>query len=440
MKTFPKILQIEPTTHCNFHCKMCIRRSWNEKITNFPLDLFESLARQHFSKLYRVIFMGIGEVLTHPHFLKFVEIAAKYLPDNGKIEFSTNGSLLTPEITDKILQAGHKKLDRIIVSLETPFLAKLKHIRPEAGEYLFDNLKYLGKQFQQGKFSNLAIESVIMKSTLYDLPDLVSFCSKIPIKSLYITHILPHTPEMVSETLYSTTSSEVWSMGKEFVEESWNAQKKSIINLALKPAYGEFSEERKILGNYLLFLLQSFRDKSFSSGLSVNFDKIIQVSQKFEILQDVTKIFSQAQKIARQSNIYLELPPLFPSFFSRTCPYIKRDAAIINVHGDVIPCFNFMHHSITYVNGHMREERIKSFGNINNQDLADIWQSPQYKEFRDRLHNDHFSEKIPWCGDCPYSTANCFYTNSNESDCYGNSPGCNECLYSGDLIKCIFDP
>ncbi|MHA1229178.1 MAG: radical SAM/SPASM domain-containing protein [Candidatus Helarchaeota archaeon] len=439
MSDFPKILQIEPTTYCNFNCKMCVRNVWSEKFNNFPIDDFKIIAKKYFPKLERVIFMGIGEVLLHPSFPEFIEISSRYLPSNGKIEFSTNGSLLTSNLTDEIIEKGRRKLDRIIVSVESPYLFKLQKIRPEANKNLFKNIKYLGELCKGNILSTLAIESVIMKSTLYDLLDLIHFCNDIGANALYITHLLPHTIDLISETLYTIVSEESWNLGKKFIDEILYKLRKYIISRSIGPAYGEFNENKILFADDILKLLNFYREKSFSSDLSINLDQILQCFQKLDILNDTNRIFKKALELAHYLNIKLELPSIFPSYKNRICPYVERDATVINVKGEVVPCFNYIHNSISFIDKNMKKDQLITYGNIFEQDLSEIWRSKNYQTLRKRLKNPNFSNNIPWCGDCPYFTANCFYIKSNLSDCYGNTPGCNECLYSCNLIKCIFD-
>ena len=91
-----------------------------------PIEQFEAIAKQIFPKIKKVVLYGHGEPLMHPDFEKIVKISSKYLPKDGKIDFTTNGSLLTPLKLDKILL---NKINRIIVSFDTSNFMKLKDIR-----------------------------------------------------------------------------------------------------------------------------------------------------------------------------------------------------------------------------------------------------------------------------------------------------------------------
>ncbi|MEM3618297.1 MAG: radical SAM protein, partial [Candidatus Bathyarchaeia archaeon] len=64
----------------------------------------------------------------------------------------------------------------------------------------------------------------------------------------------------------------------------------------------------------------------------------------------------------------------------------------------------------------------------------EIWRREAYINFRE-VRRD-MAKNVPWCGDCSYSALGCFYTRTNDVDCYANAPTCNECLYSVNLAQC----
>ncbi|MHA1744564.1 MAG: SPASM domain-containing protein [Promethearchaeota archaeon] len=428
---YPKIIQIEPTTICNFHCPMCIRETWKEAKIHFPLDLFERMAKNNFPHADHIVLMGIGEVLTHPHFIEMIQLTEKYLPAHGTFEFTTNGALLTKKQADRILEASGKKLKRIIVSLESACLEKLKHSRPEASEALFEHIKYLATQRRQGKFEILAIESVFTKSNMHDLLDLIRFCANVPVDALYVTHLLPHSVDMMKEVAYSTISKESWEVSQHLMTESWK-----LIHDLLFVAW----KRMEIQGNFNTVIqgIQKIQTDGNTQKIDLNPAGIWATLQKQEILQDVERIFGQAKQLAVDLHLTLDLPNIYPEVNNRVCPFVERDAALITVHGEVVLCFDFMHPSIAIVNDHERTENPVSFGNLHTQTLTEIWQSPRYTETRALRKKKKLNDLIPWCGDCPFSYANCFYGTSNDVDCYGNEPGCHECLYSADLVRCLF--
>ncbi|QEE14523.1 radical SAM protein [Promethearchaeum syntrophicum] len=424
---YPDIVQIEITTNCNFHCKMCLRNFQKGHYQNMPLEQFEAMAEQIFPKIKKVVLYGHGEPLMHPDFEKLVKYSRKYLPKDGKIDFTTNGSLLTPEKIDKILL---NNINKIIVSFDTSNFMKLKEIRSGIQEdQITSNFQYLSKQRKEGKIAELAIETVIMRSNLHDLPYLIEYCSEFNVDSIYVSHVLPYDESMLLETLYFTVSKESWEISQEIVGKGWEIFQKTMFD----PVGAEVSTDALIKAtNNVEDIWKRIREH----GIETNPPLIFDASKKFDLAIETERVFNKTRGLAKKNKVYLELPEIFPMLSKRVCPYVSRNAIIVRVNGDVATCYNFLHNHKVFINNHERYVKELSFGNLHTESLDEIVQGKDYYNFRKILLN--ISKNIPWSGDCLYSTTNCFFVSNNDSDCYGNSPGCNECLYSVGLVNCIF--
>lgn len=120
----PYVIYIDPCDTCNFHCKFC--PSGDREL------LKSTVGRGHGSmdyELYKTIIDGIcefedkvkvirlykdGEPLLNPRFADMV----RYAKESGcceRVDTTTNASLLTPELSLSIIEAG---LDRINISVE----------------------------------------------------------------------------------------------------------------------------------------------------------------------------------------------------------------------------------------------------------------------------------------------------------------------------------
>lgn len=62
-------------------------------------------------------------------------------------------------------------------------------------------------------------------------------------------------------------------------------------------------------------------------------------------------------------------------------------------------------------------------GYVNEKKLLEIWMDSGYVKFRRAVSNNQF----PSCTDCK-SPDGCNYTDSNEMDCWANSPACAKCF------------
>jgi Fe-coproporphyrin III synthase len=163
---------------------------------------------------------------------------------------------------------------------------------------------------------------------------------------------------------------------------------------------------------------------------------MIKELKRSHLIGQVQKIYDSIREKVDDLPFRVELPPIYPEKNKRTCPYIEKNATIIRVDGNVAPCFNYLHSHHVFINSQERLEKSVSYGNVNENSLTQIWNGDKYRMMRTRLQD--IPNNVPWSGDCPYFSYECFYMQDNSSDCYGGSPGCNICLYSTGQIRCIF--
>ncbi|MFH1563432.1 MAG: radical SAM protein [Nitrospirota bacterium] len=115
----PQNIVIEVTNRCNLHCRMCPQHS---KETGVGIHRKEGLMEMN---LYKRIIdevkeygevmvspIGAGEPLIHPEIIEMVH----YAKEAGcKTHIITNGTLLTPKISERLINAG---LDIIAISID----------------------------------------------------------------------------------------------------------------------------------------------------------------------------------------------------------------------------------------------------------------------------------------------------------------------------------
>lgn len=129
----PYVVQFFPIYACNFTCKYChhsIPRQERKFVTDWPVmkyELFEKCINelaQFPEKIKTLRFVGMGEPLLHKDIVKMVK-RAKEAQVANTVEVITNGSLLTHEMADGLIQAG---LDRLVISLQGTSASKYHDI------------------------------------------------------------------------------------------------------------------------------------------------------------------------------------------------------------------------------------------------------------------------------------------------------------------------
>lgn len=126
-------VQIETTNLCNAKCTFCPNSYLIRKKLIMSNEVFRTiLSRIKKEKLnVRQFTLHInGEPLTDPHLTKRIKVIKKMFP-NAAVRFTTNFSLATKEIIDRLLQCG---LDSIIISMNS--------IVPEEYEKIMGGISY----------------------------------------------------------------------------------------------------------------------------------------------------------------------------------------------------------------------------------------------------------------------------------------------------------
>ncbi len=146
----PLSANVEVSSLCNIRCKYC-RHSLGpsevkkiQSLHNMDLSLFTSIVKQFEEfphKIKKLVINGVGEPLCNPDFPKMLAIA-KQSKAIEKVEFFTNATLLTPELSQEIIQTG---VDRIKISLQGLSSEKYREICGVDIDYisLYKNIQYL---------------------------------------------------------------------------------------------------------------------------------------------------------------------------------------------------------------------------------------------------------------------------------------------------------
>ncbi len=159
----PLCISIEPTNVCNFKCIMCDHGTCEDHndakpLKNMSMEMFEKIVsdierwvsecdgkRIKLIKLY-----SIGEPLIHPNICEMVKII-KEANICEKIEITTNGSLLTKQIADKMVEYG-LDICRISIYAVSDFENERITQSKVKIEDIYNNVKYLyNRRKNEGK-------------------------------------------------------------------------------------------------------------------------------------------------------------------------------------------------------------------------------------------------------------------------------------------------
>jgi radical SAM protein with 4Fe4S-binding SPASM domain len=194
----PFVLQIFPIYACNFKCGYCLfsvekaKRHFVSDKVFMDLGLLKKCIDEvaRFSKKVKVLrFVGIGEPLLHKDIAAMVEYAVSKNVANT-VEVLTNGSLLTPAISDSLISAG---ISRLVVSLQGTSTRKYREICGTSIDFdrFIDNLRYFfnrkGNAQMYLKIVDCALEGEDDEKRFYnifgDICDTIAIEHAVPIHS-----------------------------------------------------------------------------------------------------------------------------------------------------------------------------------------------------------------------------------------------------------------
>ncbi len=325
-----KKLYVELSSACNFSCEMCFRNNWFDEKIGLMSEQTVNVLKENIKtgSFETVFFGGMGEPLMHPQLTELVA----YAHDLGKrCEIITNASLLTREMSEKLIKSG---LDCLWISMDGFSKESYEKIRHGSiFELIMNNISDFNLVRDNTK---LGITFVIMKENEYELKNINSFADSVKADIINLSHVVPGTPVEQENTIYH----KCYNIGKmeRFIENGETKQ--------------------------------------------LNF-----------------------------------------------CPFIEDSVCFVRFDGGVFPCMQLLHNSYTYLYTERRKIFSKSFGNISEKRLDDIWNDKDYVLFRKKVTDFEF----PCCTIC----LGCEDRLENKKDCmYNVSPTCGACLWAQGIIRC----
>lgn len=359
---------VEPTICCNLDCRTCIRNMWNEQLGSMSEATFDRVLASLRSVEPRptVFFGGLGEPLLHPHIVDWIT-QAKAL--GAVVELISNGTLLTEAMARALIASG---LDNLWISIDGARPESFADVRLGAQlPLVIENVMRLRHLRKGGHFAKPEIDVafVAMKRNIHELPQVLKLAQRLGARQFKMSHVLPYTEELRGEILYA----------------------------------------------------KSLRDPAYMPS-----PRIPRLSlPRMEFNDDTTGPLIEALR----SGYTINLAGNNLGGSMDVCGFIESGSISIGWDGTVAPCLPLLHTHAHYFRAYRHEVKQHNLGNINDDDLLDLWLDPEYVQYRERVHSFAFAP-CTFCGGCEL-------LDSNEEDCVGNTfPACGGCLWAQGLIQC----
>lgn len=195
----PLSVYLQASNVCNFKCEYCSQtlnddtlKNMNIKRSFMSYELFEKAVEQleEFNGEIKVInITGFGEPLLNPRIADMIKLA-KDKKVAQRIELVTNGSMLTPEMSDKLTKAGLDLIRISIQGLTKQAYKRISGVNIDMNRYL-ENLLYLYKNKGNTKiYIKMLGETLESSETEEDFYNMFGECCD----NIAIEHLVPVMP------------------------------------------------------------------------------------------------------------------------------------------------------------------------------------------------------------------------------------------------------
>ena len=163
----PKVLNIEPTTRCNFACWYCVGRSMSQ--VDLSAADFERVL-DNFPTLEVVAIVGEGEPILNKQFFRMVQLAkARGL----RVLSLSNGSTFSASVVQKICEAG---IDYIGISIDSTRPEVFAESRCKGDlNRVWEGIERLVRYRDRNgyRYPILGLKGTLFRHTEHELPDIV---------------------------------------------------------------------------------------------------------------------------------------------------------------------------------------------------------------------------------------------------------------------------
>ncbi|QJB56911.1 radical SAM/SPASM family putative metalloenzyme maturase [Pseudodesulfovibrio sp. zrk46] len=428
-RPYPSKLYVETTTRCNLRCSMCVKQAEGACIPegDMPMEVFHAL-KPAFPHLDGLILNGIGEPLLTKDLVDMVAVARKSMPREATISFQTNGLLMTKR---KAMELVHAGLDTICLSVDMVGDDGVFHGDEEVDRivHAFAHLREAAKSV--GRKLRIGVEFVLMRDTAESLPHSIEWAADQGASFVLVTHMLPYGEASADQELFNPNTEQ--SMA-EFARWQTEAEE---LGLDIAGYFGKAwkinrsAEDERVVR----FITERKRD-ALARNIPIHTSSLLKWStpEKLAEQQWLASILEQAQAVADACGMEVTLPPVTATH-ERHCDFVEKGVAHITTDGDVRPCYFLWHEYSCFMDGGAKQVTPKTFGNVLQNDILDIWQSAPYAAFR----HDVLDYAYPYCSNC--SVVPCSdvtgIMGEFEHDCHGTSVPCGHCVWCMGGVRCL---
>jgi len=422
----PSNIIAEVTTRCNLFCPMCVKHTVGSGISEGDLSftVFKSLTPA-LSRIASLVLSGIGEPLLHPQLDTFIQYAKTHMPTDSWVGFQSNGLLLDEERARSLIDAG---LDRICLSVDAALPETYRTVRKGgelAGiEHAFASLRKAGLERKDSPLE-IGVEFVLQQNNMAELPEALRWASEQGATFALVSHMIAYDPTLKTHVAYDPNTDEAIALFERWKERADNEGIDIPSYFNIKWKYRKNAAEQRVVD-----FVEAMINDAAGQGIFFHLRNLIERDESLR--QQLEQAFLESESIAREIGLDLKLPAVTPKG-QKKCEFIESGGVFVSWDGNVHPCHFLWHRYSCYVSEWRKYVNPKIFGNLSESDILEIWNSPEFRSFRETV----LGYEYPLCSNC--NVAPCDYIESEEfeQDCYTNTIPCCDCQWCLGVFQCL---
>jgi len=426
-RTYPSKLFVEITTRCNLRCRMCVKETWDRNAMEgtLPTETFESLDPA-FPHLDALVLNGVGESLLDSRLEEFISRAKMKMKPKAWVGIQTNGLLLDEKRAFSLIDAG---LDRICVSVDAASPELFRKIRRGGEGWDVESalLSLSAARARCGdKSPRVGVEFVLMRDNVAELPSVLRWAASRRVDFAIVSHVLPYAEECVGQAVYDSNMDEAIDLFNKWQRRALAEGIDLRDHMVISSKQSDPSPEMKRMTS----LIEAMEADAYSRSISVNLGNLIERTSEWTA--KLERIFTEMEMIAEENGMDLKLPAVAP-LSERRCDFVEDGSVFVSCRGEVHPCYFLWHGYSCHFPGRKKYVNPRSFGNLADHGIVEIWNSKAFSSFRlDVTRYDY-----PYCSNCEVVPCEFVEAEKFEQDCYGNSIPCADCFWAMGMYNCL---
>ena len=250
------------------------------------------------------------------------------------------------------------------------------------------------------------------------------------ISFVIVTHLLPYNLSQAMKIAYEYNSDEALALF-----ELWKTKAEcEVIDIRryLDKKYFPFNWSRTREEERIVDLVHKMMLDANRSGIFLQVNNLLSRDEPFQ--KELAEIFTEARALAGEKGISLKLPEMVPKA-GRRCDFIETGSAMVSWDGKIYPCYFLWHKFNCYHKTRVvcREIEARSFGNLGQATVHDIWNDPGFRAFREEVRRYAFSN----CSNCNVAPCDFILGSEFENDCSTATVPCGDCFWCMGMFNCL---